>query len=117
MHGLLLSGTGNCGKHFPGHGYARADSHVAVPVDDRDLATILADDAAPYAWLGETLLAVMPAHVIYPKVDAAPAGFSKRWLQTILRRRLGFQGLIFSDDLTWRAPPWPARSSRGRKRR
>ncbi len=100
MHGLLLSGASNCGKHFPGHGYARADSHVEVPVDDRDLATILADDAAPYAWLGETLLAVMPAHVIYPKVDPAPAGFSKRWLQTILRRRLGFRGMIFSDDLS-----------------
>lgn len=102
-HGLLLAGMANCGKHFPGHGFADADSHVAMPVDDRDLETILADDAAPYAWLGSALTAVMPAHVIYPQVDRRPAGFSKRWLQTILRRRLGFDGLIFSDDLTMEA--------------
>lgn len=99
-HGLLLSGMGNCGKHFPGHGYALADSHLALPEDDRDLATLLAHDAAPYGWLGDALLAVMPAHVVYPKVDQRPAGFSRRWLRDILRRRLGFRGLIFSDDLT-----------------
>ncbi|HEY5634277.1 MAG TPA: beta-N-acetylhexosaminidase [Burkholderiaceae bacterium] len=99
-HGLLLAGMANCGKHFPGHGYARADSHTELPTDDRDLAAILADDAAPYAWLGEALAAVMPAHVVYTKVDPMPAGFSRRWLQTILRRRLGFRGMVFSDDLT-----------------
>ncbi|MCL4744926.1 MAG: beta-N-acetylhexosaminidase [Burkholderiaceae bacterium] len=99
-HGLLLAGMANCGKHFPGHGYARADSHTEVPTDDRELAAILADDAAPYPWLGEALAAVMPAHVVYPKVDPMPAGFSRRWLQTILRRRLGFRGIVFSDDLT-----------------
>lgn len=99
-HGLLLGGMGNCGKHFPGHGYASGDSHLELPVDDRELDAILADDAAPYHWLGETLLSIMPAHVIYPAVDALPAGFSKRWLQEILRTRLGFEGLIFSDDLT-----------------
>ena len=99
-HGLLLAGMPNCGKHFPGHGYAQADSHVALPRDERDLQTLLAQDAAPYAWLGDTLLSVMPAHVVYPQVDAAPAGFSRRWLRDILRRKLGFQGLIFSDDLT-----------------
>ena len=102
-HGLLLAGMANCGKHFPGHGFADADSHVAMPVDERSLDEILADDAAPYAWLGAALTAVMPAHVIYPQVDRKPAGFSKRWLQTILRRRLGFDGLIFSDDLTMEA--------------
>ncbi|HVL57865.1 MAG TPA: beta-N-acetylhexosaminidase [Burkholderiaceae bacterium] len=99
-HGLLLAGMANCGKHFPGHGFAAADSHVAVPVDERPLAQILRHDAAPYGWLSPALAAVMPAHVIYPRVDAKPAGFSRRWLQTILRRRLGFDGLIFSDDLT-----------------
>lgn len=99
-HGLLLSGMANCGKHFPGHGYAGADSHVAMPVDERPLETLLSHDAAPYAWLGDTLLSVMPAHVVYPQVDAAPAGFSERWLRGILRGRLGFRGLIFSDDLT-----------------
>jgi beta-N-acetylhexosaminidase len=99
-HGLLLSGMANCGKHFPGHGWASADSHVALPTDERTLAAILAEDAAPYGWMGETLLSVMPAHVVYPAVDAKPAGFSKVWLQEILRKRLGFQGMIFSDDLT-----------------
>ena len=99
-HGLLLSGMANCGKHFPGHGWAQADSHVAAPRDERDLQTLLANDAAPYGWMGDTLLSVMPAHVVYPQVDAQPAGFSRRWLRDILRRKLGFQGLIFSDDLT-----------------
>jgi beta-N-acetylhexosaminidase len=102
-HGLLLSGMANCGKHFPGHGWAHADSHFALPVDERALKAILADDAAPYGWLGEALSAVMPAHVVYPAVDAAPAGFSRKWLQGILRRRLGFTGLVFSDDLTMEA--------------
>jgi beta-N-acetylhexosaminidase len=90
----------SCGKHFPGHGFVKADSHLAVPVDKRTLKTILADDAAPYRWLGATLASVMPAHVIYPKVDSRPAGFSKIWLQDILRTRLGFEGLVFSDDLS-----------------
>jgi beta-N-acetylhexosaminidase len=99
-HGLLLAGMANCGKHFPGHGFAHADSHVALPTDERGLDALLADDAAPYGWLGETLLSVMPAHVVYPAVDLQPAGFSSRWLRTILRERLGFRGLIFSDDLT-----------------
>lgn len=100
MHGLLLSGMANCGKHFPGHGYVKADSHVAVPVDKRSLKAILADDAQPYAWLSTSLASVMPAHVIYPKVDSAPAGFSERWLRHILRGQLDFQGAIFSDDLS-----------------
>ena len=100
MHGLLLAGMSNCGKHFPGHGHVAADSHVAIPIDDRDLDAILADDAMPYAWLGPALSAVMPAHVIYPAVDSRPAGFSSIWLQDILRGRLGFEGAIFSDDLS-----------------
>ena len=99
MHGLLLAGMANCGKHFPGHGWAQADSHVAVPVDTRALKTVLADDARPYEWLSATLTAVMPAHVIYPKVDHRPAGFSERWLKEVLRGRLGFTGAVFSDDL------------------
>jgi beta-N-acetylhexosaminidase len=103
-HGLLLSGMGNCGKHFPGHGYASADSHHHLPVDDRDLQTILSLDAAPYDWLGDSLMSVMPAHVLYPQVDKKqPAGFSKIWLQKILRKQLKFDGIIFSDDLTMEA--------------
>ena len=100
IHGLLRAGMAHCGKHFPGHGYVKADSHVAVPVDSRSLKAILADDARPYEWLSATLTAVMPAHVIYPKVDRRPAGFSERWLKDILRGRFGFTGAIFSDDLS-----------------
>jgi beta-N-acetylhexosaminidase len=103
MHGLLQAGMANCGKHFPGHGWAAADSHVAVPRDERSLSAILADDALPYGALGTVLGAVMPAHVIYPKVDRRPAGFSERWLQEVLRGRLGFQGAVFSDDLSMEA--------------
>ena len=102
-HGLALAGMGNCGKHFPGHGFASADSHVAVPVDDRPLETILRDDAAPYDWLGMSLASVIPAHVIYRQVDAKPAGFSRVWLQDILRGKLRFPGAIFSDDLSMEA--------------
>jgi beta-N-acetylhexosaminidase len=103
MHGLLQAGMANCGKHFPGHGFVKADSHVAIPVDRRSLKAILAGDAAPYDWLTGTLAAVMPAHVIYPKVDARPAGFSSKWLQQILRAKLGFDGTVFSDDLSMEA--------------
>jgi len=103
MHGLLQAGMANCGKHFPGHGFVKADSHVAIPVDRRSLKAILADDARPYDWLMGTLAAVMPAHVIYPKVDARPAGFSPKWLQQVLRGKLGFDGAVFSDDLSMEA--------------
>jgi beta-N-acetylhexosaminidase len=98
--GLRLAGMANCGKHFPGHGWAEADSHVAIPVDERSLELILHEDAKPYEWLDLSLAAVMPAHVIYPKVDEYPAGFSKIWLHSILRQELGFEGVIFSDDLS-----------------
>ena len=99
-HGLLRAGMAHCGKHFPGHGFTAADSHTDAPRDARSLKAILQDDAAPYGWLGSTLTAVMPAHVIYPKVDSRPAGFSARWLQAILRGRIGFGGAIVSDDLS-----------------
>ena len=103
MQGLLQSGMANCGKHFPGHGFVTADSHTAIPVDKRSLKTILADDAAPYRWLNTVTRSVMPAHVIYPKVDARPAGFSSTWLNGVLRGQLGFGGAIFSDDLSMAA--------------
>lgn len=99
MHGLLLAGMRNCGKHFPGHGFVKADSHIDTPVDRRSLRAIL-QDAKPYGWLSSSLDSVMPAHVIYPKVDSRPAGFSSRWLTDILRGQLAFQGAIFSDDLS-----------------
>ena len=100
MHGLLLAGMAHCGKHFPGHGFVKADSHVDTPSDTRTLKTLLNDDARPYEWLSTSLASVMPAHVVYPKVDARAAGFSARWLKDILRARLGFTGAIFSDDLS-----------------
>ena len=98
-HGLLQAGMANCGKHFPGHGFVAADSHIAIPVDERDPKDILKEDAAPYGWLGMSLSAVMPAHVIYPFFDSQPAGFSRKWL-SLLRDELGFEGVIFSDDLS-----------------
>jgi len=98
--GLRLGDMANCGKHFPGHGWAEADSHIAIPQDERSLKSIESDDMKPYEWLDISLASVMPAHVIYPKVDALPAGFSKIWLQNILRKQLQFKGVIFSDDLS-----------------
>ncbi len=100
MQGLLQSGMAHCGKHFPGHGFVKADSHTEIPVDRRSLKAILVDDAAPYRWLSTSMTSVMPAHVIYPKVDSRPAGFSAKWLNEILRAQMGFTGAIFSDDLS-----------------
>jgi beta-N-acetylhexosaminidase len=97
-HGLAMAGMANCGKHFPGHGWAEADSHIAVPHDPRTRAELMKDDSAPYRWLGPQLAAVMPAHVVYDEVDTSPAGFSGRWIRT-LRRDVGFAGAVFTDDL------------------
>jgi len=99
--GLTAGGTASVGKHFPGHGYVKADSHVDVPVDERELGEIEAADLLPYRELIKSGLGgIMPAHVIYPKVDKRPAGFSPVWLKEVLRGRLGFDGMIFSDDLS-----------------
>jgi beta-N-acetylhexosaminidase len=101
VQGFADAGMGAVGKHFPGHGYAEADSHVAVPKDDRKFAEIAKKDVVPFRMAIEAgLAAVMPAHVIYAQVDGEPAGYSKHWLQEVLRGKLGFQGIIFSDDLS-----------------
>jgi beta-N-acetylhexosaminidase len=120
VRGLAQGGVGAVAKHFPGHGYAEADSHVAVPRDERPFRDIAKKDLVPYRTVIEAgLAAVMPAHVIYPQVDAEPAGYSKHWLQEVLRGKLAFQGLVFSDDLSMEGaavaggPPERARAAIG----
>ncbi|WP_338809660.1 beta-N-acetylhexosaminidase [Neisseria leonii] len=99
--GLARGGMKACGKHFPGHGFVEGDSHLTLPLDPRPLAELEAHDLRPFAALSAAgMAAVMPAHVVYPAVDDQPAGFSPVWLKEVLRGRIGFDGVIFSDDLT-----------------
>jgi len=98
--GLAAAGMAACGKHYPGHGYVAADSHTDVPVDPRPFAAIADEDLVPFAALArDGLESMMVAHVVYPAVDDVPAGYSSRWCTEVLRERLGFDGLVFSDDL------------------
>jgi len=100
IDGMHEAGMAATGKHFPGHGGVAGDSHLVTPFDDRDLDQLVARDMVPFRELSATLDAVMPAHIVFPAIDEHCVGFSRRWLQEILRSALGFNGVIFSDDLS-----------------
>ena len=100
IEGMNQVGMSATGKHFPGHGGCAPDTHFNPAIDERTLQQLLAEDLLPFINLSKMLGGVMPAHVLYPAVDSVPAGFSKTWLQTILREKLNFQGAIISDCLS-----------------
>lgn len=103
IRGMHEAGMRATGKHFPGHGDVRTDSHLELPVDDREFLQIEREDLIPFReLLSQSLDAIMPAHILFPKVDSHQVGFSAHWLQTILRKTLGFKGIIISDDLNMR---------------
>lgn len=103
MRGMKQAGMATTGKHFPGHGSVKADSHVAAAIDSRHYDEIYRTDMQTFIQLMPQLDALMPAHVIYDQVDPHPAGFSPFWIQEVLRKQLGFDGVLFSDDLTMQA--------------
>lgn len=101
LAGMHEAGMATTGKHFPGHGGVSGDSHLELPIDPRPLETLFSHDLIPFTTLLSELNAVMPAHIMFPEVDNKySVGFSQHWLKAILRQRLGFKGVIFSDDLT-----------------
>ena len=101
IKGMRKAGMEGVGKHFPGHGWVKEDSHVAVPREPRQYEDLMLSDLIPFERLiNAGISAIMPAHVIYEKIDKYPAGFSKIWLTELLRNQMGFHGMIFSDDIT-----------------
>lgn len=103
LKGMKRAGMASTGKHFPGHGSVKADSHVAAAIDMRSYEDIQQKDMQTFIQLQPQLDALMPAHVIYSQVDPNPAGFSEFWIQKVLRQQLGFDGVLFSDDLSMQA--------------
>ncbi len=100
IQGMNRAGMASVGKHFPGHGSVASDSHLDLPVDDRVLEEVAKDDLVPFVALKDVLAGIMPTHILFPKIDELPVGFSKYWLSDILRTQIGYQGAIFSDDLS-----------------
>ncbi|TQV77137.1 beta-N-acetylhexosaminidase [Aliikangiella marina] len=100
INGMQNAGMAATAKHFPGHGSIEADSHVEMPIDDRQLDEIMATDLRPFEALKDNYSAIMPAHIVFPKIDSESAGFSTFWIKEVLRKRIGFQGAVFSDDLS-----------------
>ncbi|WP_413693297.1 beta-N-acetylhexosaminidase [Psychromonas sp. KJ10-2] len=102
IDGMKLAGMASTGKHFPGHGSVKADSHIALPVDSRSKQTIFEQDMLPFKKLiaAQKLDAIMPSHVVYSECDDLPCGFSDYWLQQVLKKQLGFKGAVISDDIS-----------------
>ncbi len=103
IDGLADAGMISVGKHFPGHGYVAADSHYELPVDPRTLEQIEQKDLVPFKELAEKIQGVMPAHIVYENIDSMPAGFSDFWIKSVLREQVGFDGVVFSDDISMKA--------------
>lgn len=103
IKGMSRAGMAAVGKHFPGHGMVGADSHEELPVDPRGEEELRSRDLLPFVRCSEALAGIIPAHVVYPALCSGTAGFSSYWLKTVLRGEIGFEGLIFSDDLSMNA--------------